>query len=135
MVLWWAVVAAGVLVYIGVAVELTRTHRDRRVATRWRLEDMGAGWRPRAALFACPLLMVVGSAKATSTDGGSYAVLFSAIALSIVGHTAVLWLHNRRFAATADRPSTHGRVPQRGSATSQPALSRQSQGQDEAGDE
>ncbi len=101
MALGWAVLVAGLVVYVGAAVGQTRTNRNRRIPWRWRLDD-GPGWSS-AAMLVGPLLIIVGAGRVTSTEGGWYALLFGAIAVGIVGHTAVLWIHNLRFAPTSDR--------------------------------
>ncbi len=101
--LWWAVLVAGVVVYVGAAVGQTRANRGRRIRWRWRWRLEDAPWWSSAAMFVGPLLMIVGVGRVTSTEGDSYALMFGAIAVGIVGHAAVVWIHNLRSVPMSDR--------------------------------
>jgi presenilin-like A22 family membrane protease len=94
-------VAAGVVVYAGSAFGRTRAYRGRRVPGLWpSSNDPKAPWWTGVGMLLGPLLMVVASAKATETDGGWYFVLGAAVAVGLIGHAVVIWMHNLRAAKT-----------------------------------
>ena len=83
--------------YIASSFAVTRAYGHRRVPRRWpwSIDPETPTWTEWTKLAGI-LLMIVGSSALSSAVGGGFLYLGAAVGLSLIGRTAVRWLHNRR---------------------------------------
>ena len=99
----WAVLAAGVALFIGAAVARARAYGDRRLPSLQPglFDAMAPRWTWVAGIVGYPL-MAIACGALTSTPGGLVLLLGGALLVGSLGHVAVSVIHNRRVSAPSD---------------------------------